>query len=312
MRNSFFGRNAGFSNTEGNFNSFFGRAAGFNNTLGSSNTMIGDGANVGFNNLVNATAIGAGALVSQNNSLVLGNNSVNVGIGTSFPSSRLHVEGNVVVGFSGFTLAGQNALFLANDSGTVDNDFRVDAANNTLYIIARSNPGSGAGVGIVFRTAPAGGGEIDRVGINGDGSVRINVLGGAGATDVCRNADFALSTCSSSLRYKSDVRTFTGGLDVVSRLRPISFNWKQSGMRDVGFGAEEVEKIEPLLATFNDKGEIEGVKYKQITTVLVNAVKEQQAQLQQQQKLIEQLQTRLTRIESNAKRSQGVRRRSVR
>jgi hypothetical protein len=89
------------------------------------------------------------------------------------------------------------------------------------------------------------------------------------------------------------VQNFLGGLDIVRRLRPITFNWKDGGMHDVGFGAEEVEKIEPLLTTRNDKGEIEGVKYGQITTVLVNAVKEQQAQITTQQQVIEQQQRQI-------------------
>ena len=57
-------------------------------------------------------------------------------------------------------------------------------------------------------------------------------------------------------------------------------------MRDVGFGAEEVNQIEPLLTTRNSKGEIEGVKYAQITTVLVNAVKEQQTELERLRALV--------------------------
>ena len=45
-------------------------------------------------------------------------------------------------------------------------------------------------------------------------------------------------------------------------------------MRDVGFGAEDVAAIDPRLAVFNEAGEVEGVKYDRLTTVLVNAVKE--------------------------------------
>ena len=70
-----------------------------------------------------------------------------------------------------------------------------------------------------------------------------------------------------------------GGLDVAKRLNPITFAWKVDGRRDIGFGAEEVAKVEPLLTFANEKGEIEGVHYAQITAVLVNAVKEQQAQI---------------------------------
>src|SRR4030095_4047828 len=109
----------------------------------------------------------------------------------------------------------------------------------------------------------------------------------------CRNASNIVSTCSSSLRYKSDVATFSRGLDVVRRLRPISLRWRDSGPADVGCGAEEVNAIEPLLAIRNAEGAIEGVKYKQITTVLVNAVNEQQQQIDEQKKRIDRLEAQL-------------------
>jgi hypothetical protein len=113
--------------------------------------------------------------------------------------------------------------------------------------------------------------------------------GGAfGTSDVCRNSQsHEITHCSSSLRYKADVKAFNGGLDIVRRLRPITFDWIRSGIRDVGFGAEEVAEIEPLFVEHNQQGEIEGVKYKLLTTVLVNAVKEQQAQIDAQKNEID-------------------------
>src|SRR5258706_3924304 len=99
---------------------------------------------------------------------------------------------------------------------------------------------------------------------------------------------------------KRTVEAFTDGLAIARRLRPITFNWKDGGMHDVGFGAEEVEKIEPLLTTRNDKGEIEGVKYGQLNVVLINAIKQQQQQiiaqrteLSQQQEQIRQQQAQI-------------------
>ena len=60
-------------------------------------------------------------------------------------------------------------------------------------------------------------------------------------------------------------------------------------MHDLGLGAEDVAAIEPLLVTYNETGQVEGVKYDRIGVVLVNAVKEQQQQIAAGQKTIDQL-----------------------
>jgi len=57
-------------------------------------------------------------------------------------------------------------------------------------------------------------------------------------------------------------------------------------MRDIGLDAEEVEKVESLLIFRNEQGQIEGVKYNQLSAVLVNASREQQAQIRKQQQQI--------------------------
>ena len=294
--NAFFGVNAGLANTTGFQNSFFGTNAGSNNVSGTNLTLVGQNTTLGSGDLIFATAIGASAHVSENHSLVLGGIagingvpvSTRVGIGTPAPRSTLDVRGNIFVGLtSNPNVPAENSIFLANDSANAGNSFRFDAADNYLFMIAHSSATSLTGAGLAFRTATAGGGEIDRVVINPTGTMTLFNLGVAGDTDVCRNGANELSTCSSSLRYKSGVQAFTGGLDIVRRLRPITFNWSHGGTRDVGFGAEEVAKVAPLLATRNVSGEIEGVKYKQITTVLVNAVNEQQEQIEVQRREID-------------------------
>jgi len=78
-------------------------------------------------------------------------------------------------------------------------------------------------------------------------------------------------------------------LNLINKLRPVSFNWKEGGMLDVGLVAEEVERVEPLLTTRNQDGQIEGVKYDRVSIVLVNAVKEQQKIIESQQKQIDAL-----------------------
>jgi hypothetical protein len=140
--------------------------------------------------------------------------------------------------------------------------------------------------------------HIDGTDIHLSGNVdvltfKVNSLGVGGSTQICTNASGFFSTCSSSLRYKTNVRDFVGGMDIVRRLRPIVFDWKADGKPDLGFAAEEVAAIEPRLTIYNKDGQIEGVKYSQITTILVNAVKEQQGQIEQQKKEILELQRQM-------------------
>jgi hypothetical protein len=132
-----------------------------------------------------------------------------------------------------------------------------------------------------------------------EGTLGFSRLGTGGLLGpLCRDDLDQLAFCSSSLRYKTDVRPFSEGLDIVSRLRPIAFAWKQGGMQDVGLAAEDVEQVEPLLTFRNDKGEIEGVKYNQLSAVFVNAIRDQQAQIERQQKQITEQQAELAALKA--------------
>ena len=134
------------------------------------------------------------------------------------------------------------------------------------------------------------------------GEISMATLGAAGATALCFNALNQISTCSSSLRYKTNIGQFSSGMSFVRQLRPISFDWKDGGMKDVGFGAEDIAKIDPRFVTYNDKGEVEGVKYDRLSVVLVNAVKEQQTQIEKQQTLIEKQQDLIEQLEKRVER----------
>jgi len=115
-----------------------------------------------------------------------------------------------------------------------------------------------------------------------------------GSTPICRDdGTLYLGNCSSSLRYKTNLAPFSSGLNFIRQLQPISFDWKSTGRRDIGFGAEDVAKINPLFVTYNEAGQVEGVKYDRFSTVFVNAFKEQQTQIEQQQEQIKKQQTQI-------------------
>jgi hypothetical protein len=124
------------------------------------------------------------------------------------------------------------------------------------------------------------------------GNFTVFDLSNPGTLAVCRNGN-TISFCASSIRYKENISSFSPGLSLVKQLRPVSFNWKSDKSLDFGLVAEEVAEIEPLLITRNDNGQIEGVKYDRVGVVLVNAVNEQQQQIEAQQKKIEAQQKQL-------------------
>ncbi len=339
--NLFAGVGAGSANTSGGFNTFVGSGAGGSNTTGMNNTLVGNGANLAPGTLFNATAIGSGAGVSQSNSLVLGNNA-NVGIGTTAPTTKLHVSDTSNTGLrveTGMT-GGSVASFGGIGSFSVDAPFipggRFSIGENGNIGIGTSSPteklhvsGGGnvrwanshlseqqggsielggtdtiAGTGTPFIDFHFNGTAADysvrlindlpgRLSLGGilktDNIVQIGntVLGGS--VPVCFDFQFVFAACGSSLRYKQNVNPFVSGLSLVKQLRPVTFEWRANGQPDMGLVAEEVAAVEPLLATTNKDGQVEGVKYDRVGVVLVNAVNEQQLQIEAQQKQIDEL-----------------------
>lgn len=238
------------------------------------------------NSILNTTSVQPSSNFNISGNGIVGGN---VGIGTTNPFSRLDVRGDIYVGMSVQpSVVWQNAIVVSNDGGDPFNNLRIDGSGNNLYFIARSQTGAATGAGIIFRTATAGWGETDRLKIDPNGRMALYQLASSGTTQLCRNDIAQISYCSSSARYKDNIADFRRGLDLIDRLRPVSFDWKTNGQTDMGLVAEEVADIEPLLATFNETGEVEGVKYDRVAVVLVNAVKEQQRQIDAQQKLIEE------------------------
>lgn len=111
---------------------------------------------------------------------------------------------------------------------------------------------------------------------------------GAPVAQMCFNAAGDLLNCStSSLRFKTNVHNYSDGLNILRKLSPISYNWKEGGAYDIGLGAEDVAKAAPFFAFRNKEGVVEGVRYERLNMVLINAVKEQQTQIEIQQKQIE-------------------------
>ena len=270
--NTVIGWEAGTIFSDSNDNTFVGKQSGFPNTShGSGNTLLG--AYTKFSDSVsNATAIGANASVERSNSLVLGN-SVNVGIGTNAPQFKLQVTDPSNKGLRAET--GSPGGTVASFGGF--GEFQIDAPGNPGGRLNVKENGS-----VVLGDCPGCfPNPTDRLVVSG--TTRLLSLGSGGSTSLCRNGSGQISVCSSSIRYKNNIANFSSGLSLLNRLRPVTFDWKDSQAPDLGLVAEEVAEAEPLLVTRNEKGEVEGVKYDRLSAVFINAFKEQQTQIEQQQ-----------------------------
>ncbi|HEX6126271.1 MAG TPA: tail fiber domain-containing protein [Pyrinomonadaceae bacterium] len=199
---------------------------------------------------------------------------------------------NTFVGFRAGdqTTTGHDNIFIGHNSGHEN----VTGSSNTIVngYLSGSNlsfaTAIGAGAHVGTSNTVVIGRNTDTVRIAGNLNIAAS---GIGTGPLCLNANtFYVGLCSSSIRYKTNVATYRPGLNLVTQLRPVTFNWKDGNIADVGLVAEEVEKVDPLLVTYNPQGQIQGVKYDRVGVVLLNAVKEQQQQIDAQTKANAELQ----------------------
>jgi hypothetical protein len=106
--NTFMGNLSGFNNKIGDNNTFIGIGSGLSNQSGNNNVALGANAGMGNAAQNNSVALGAGAVATNSSQMILGNNTMRVGIGLSSdvlgPQNKLEID----AGINGFnpTLAG--------------------------------------------------------------------------------------------------------------------------------------------------------------------------------------------------------------
>jgi len=109
----------------------------------------------------------------------------------------------------------------------------------------------------------------------------------------------AYSTTVSDIRLKDNVITIGNALDKVCKLRGVEYTWNKGSRkdtRDLGVIAQEVEKVLPEIVKekkmplIDDSGTTyKAVDYEKITAVLIEAVKEQQAQIDELTTILEEV-----------------------
>jgi hypothetical protein len=125
--------------------------------------------------------------------------------------------------------------------------------------------------------------------VRGFSGVTIQTNNGTNAITInsSQNATFAGTiTESSSIRYKENIETIKYSLDKVLQMRGVTYDKKNTGVKEIGVIAEEVYDILPEVVLKNEEGEIDSVSYGRIVGVLIEAIKEQQKQIEELKSLI--------------------------
>ena len=257
--------------------------------------------------------------------------SGNVGVGTTSPFGKVDAVGNSYGAFTArATATGANQTVLA--LSVVDNTY-VNFANAVYY--AQSHDWRINGTAVGMNIIPAGNlllgtttyyGASAHIVTNTSTSVYgmaicdtasttggINFLNSSGTQvgAIFINGASVTYATTSDYRLKENVAPMAGALEIVAKLKPVTYTWKSNGLKCQGFIAHELQEIVPecvsgekdameFVEDLDETGKIIGKKeipkYQGIDTsfliaTLVSAIQEQQA-------MIEELKAKVAALEA--------------
>jgi len=225
----------------------------------------------------------------------------NVGIGTSSPSS--FGGGGLSLGTtsSGKSLIlysssnGNNGLIQFIDLNGAD-ALQIGATTVENYIFGYGSRPLLFSTNATERMRITSGGNVCVNKTSGDGKFNIEgtfymygMSSGAGTSTLKYSTSTGLVTYDSSARiFKKDIVNLEYGLDAVLKMQPKKYKWKSNNIEDLGFIADEMHQIIPEIVFLAENkinkselkdGEPMGINYDRLVPVLVKAIQEQQAQI---------------------------------
>lgn len=235
----------------------------------------------------------------------------NIGIGLTNPAYKLDVAGDVnITGtfrvngtpFSGgTTLNGTGFVKASGTTITYDNSTYYLASNPNGYT---SNTGTITGSGSTNSVVKFTGASSIGNGIASDNGSTFSVSGAITATG-------DITAYSSDIRLKENIVNIPNALDKILSLNGVTYDWNEKALgfgfveerlkHDVGLLAQQVESVLPEAIapapfdTNSDTGKsISGenyltIRYDKLSALFVEGFKEQQIQIESQQKEIEEL-----------------------
>ena len=264
------GYQALYSNTYGALNTANGYQALFSNTYGSSNTANG-------NEALYSNTTGNYNTANGNQALLL-NTTGSQNTATGPLALYLNTTGSMN------TATGHYAL-MTNTTGS----YNTANGTNALY----GNTTGTYNTAIGFSAIVASGALTNATAIGSWASVAASntvSIGNAAVTTILGAVGW---TSLSDIRLKKNIVNSQYGLATVMQFRPVEYNLISSGLKQVGFIAQEIKKLVPEVITGTEgdlaKGETLGITYANLVPVLTKAIQEQQTIIQNQQIQIDEL-----------------------
>jgi len=271
-----------------------GTLSGITTLPGSGNSIDASGNVIGASAEVTSTTVPAGYGINKNTSNTLG---FVVG-GTSAAqlfTNTLTLLNTTVAGSQGPQFIANNNSNHAVQVGVTGTTFSsAPFSSDQAYVYGSANSG-----GLLLGTPGATAITMvtnNTAALNISGAQAISMPGLAASSaaqtgTVCwttggnLTVDTTLACLSSSRRFKMDDRPLDAGLATVMKLRPVAYQLRPEYNPEhlgeqVGLMAEEVGKIDDRLIAHDPDGEARGVRYMQLTAVLVRAVQQQQAEIE--------------------------------
>ena len=248
----------------------------FSTVLGFSNQAIGD----------HSTAMGTNTIASGTNSVAIGNNLnateiYSVAIGTLNTSS----------GYASTTLGDSNwasgRASMAIGAGTIAEDYAMLSIGTWSLPLENPNPSqfSNSNTAFLIGNGPNADSRSNAVQILFDGTTTI-------AGDLSINSD---------ARLKANIISLGNTLGKVLQIDGKSYTMKKDDKKKqkIGVLAQDIEKVFPELVS--ESNGVKSVNYQGLVPVLINALKEQQSEIDvlkdQERKYLEQ-EKRLERLEN--------------
>jgi hypothetical protein len=116
-------------------------------------------------------------------------------------------------------------------------------------------------------------------------------LSSATGTTLVLDASGWIRKLSSDSRLKENITPLNNSLERVLKLQGVNFTWKSDSTHtpDIGFVAQDVQKVLPELVIKDNKDGLLSVKYQNMVAVLAEAIKEQQKQIEELKTLVNNL-----------------------